>query len=245
MGELRAELVRGAERVVSASAAPSEIIVEPRLRQREEIAEGKALRLQVALDGYRPVVHGATAGGLSVERLLPAGVPLEPGVHRIVAVPLWPDGATVKPRAGHATHATQILRVRGDSATPARARAGATGSAPEPPASTTPALVYSLPRGTYNGAEAADAVVIDFHLLGTTLSEAGHALRVSVIRGAARWATTLHAWRSMRMPKLESGDYSIVLQLEHADGRPLRGSHARVERTITVNRDAPMARQEP
>jgi len=104
---------------------------------------------------------------------------------------------------------------------------------------TDPMLVYSRPKGTYNGS-AADNILVDWYLVNAKLGET-HQLRATVhgpgIEETGRQLTVTE-WRPLALDYLRSGDYTITLELLDAEGNPVPGAWNETTRTITVNREA-------
>lgn len=106
---------------------------------------------------------------------------------------------------------------------------------------TDPMLIYSRPKGTYNGA-AADHVLVDWYLANVELGDGKDQIKATVkgpgLDEAGR-TVTIKEWRPYVLDNLRSGDYTISMQLEDKDGKPVPGAWNSTTRTITVNREAP------
>jgi hypothetical protein len=96
------------------------------------------------------------------------------------------------------------------------------------------------PRGTVNGEQAAERILLDFLPLGVELGKGKSSVVVRVRGDEAAGSTVLDSWHPIHLLDLPSGDFRVELELIGADGRPLPEPHARAGRTITVNRDAPV-----
>lgn len=101
-----------------------------------------------------------------------------------------------------------------------------------------PTLVYSRPKGTYNGAHA-DEIVVDWYLINAELGDKRHSVRVTVTppEGAARTKRATK-WAPLAIVNLPNGETKVKLELLDRDGKLVPGPWNSTERTITVNRDA-------
>jgi len=106
-----------------------------------------------------------------------------------------------------------------------------------------PAVVMFEPRGTLNGASAADSAYVDFLVLGIELGPSAAKLGLSVEGEGMKAGTTLTSAGPVAIQGLPSGDFRVELGLLGADGSALRSARARAARTITVNRDAPLPKK--
>ena len=182
--------------------------------------------VQLCLDDHPPHLVTSLHDLPRLGELVPEDRVLEAGAHRLFAVAVRGNGETVKPteptsRAPYATvrfHLGERGRPEADSAR----------------------IVYSQPRGTFNGQAAADCILVDFYLLGVALGEATWSVQVRVEGRAGSWMTRVHEWQPLWLHGLPSGDYDVSLQLVSPDGVPADVPGGRVERTVTVNRDAPL-----
>jgi hypothetical protein len=180
-------------------------------------------RLQVQLDAHAPREVGP-AGGIALRELIPEEMTFEPGLHSLHAFIVDERGVSLKPAVEHTVlpYATvQFWIGEGD---------GTTSAVSEP------SIVYLLPRGTYNGAAAADSAVLDFYLFNTRLDADEHRVKVDVSSGGRSRQFVLSEWRAWRIAGLPSGDYRVELTLVDASNEPVQSP---VSRVITVNRDAP------
>jgi hypothetical protein len=188
----------------------------------------------LALDTFRPRNVHAPTRGVRLTDLVDEDATLKAGGHELVAMLAHPSGETLKPSA---TSPRPFARVR--------FWVGARDAADAGDAEKSALLVYNLPRGTYNGEAASSAVLLDFYVLGATLGKDGERVRVSVSGDHGVSArTTLSEWRPLIIQELPSGDYAVRLEFVGADGKPVAGRRTAVERTITVNRDAPSGKRE-
>ena len=147
-----------------------------------------------------------------------------------MAIAVRADGVSVKPRGGTSLEPFGAVHFwvgqRGQPALDMKA----------------PMLVYSEPRGTYNGAEAADNVLLDFYLLGAKAGAASPSPSPDVASNSTSSSATGRHAASPACPAATSASSSSLLG---ADEKPLAGPHTRAQRTITVNRDAPVAEGRP
>ncbi len=182
--------------------------------------------VQLSLDDHPPHLVTSLQSIPRLGELVAEDRGLDVGVHRLFAVAVRGNGETVKPAAStsRAPYAT------------VRFHLGERGR----PEVDSPRIVYSQPRGTFNGEAAADSILVDFYLLNITLGEATWGVDVRVDGLAGSWSTRVHQWQPLWLRGLPSGDYAVSLQLVSANGATKNVPGGRVERTITVNRDAPV-----
>jgi hypothetical protein len=183
--------------------------------------------VELALDGFRPRRLETLERPVRLGELVPADQTLQPGEHVLVAIAVRVDGVTVKPGSGSSLEPFGAVHFwvgpRGTPSIDMKA----------------PRLVYSEPRGTYNGARAADDALLDFYLLGADPGAGKGSVRATISGPGVDRRIVMKDWHARRIRGLPSGDYRVELVLLGADDKPLAGRGARVERTITVNRDAP------
>lgn len=186
----------------------------------------------LVLDTFRPRNVHALAPAIRLADLVDEDAELAPGPHELIAVLAHASGETVKPDAGSTRPFDRVRFWVGASAPDA-------GQTLEQPL-----LVYNLPRGTYNGEAASDAVLLDFYVLGSLAAKSPR-VRVSVTGDHdVRAQTLLTEWRPLLVHGLPSGDYTVRLALVDADDQPVPGARTAAERTITLNRDAPVGKRE-
>ena len=95
-----------------------------------------------------------------------------------------------------------------------------------------PALVYSRPKGEYVGEDAA-RVMLDFYLLNVDLSPDGYRV-VATVDGKV--LDTISAWVPHFIEGLEDGKHSIGLSLIDAEGNSVEnGPYGTIEREITIS----------
>ncbi|HEY6562430.1 MAG TPA: hypothetical protein VI072_34415 [Polyangiaceae bacterium] len=186
----------------------------------------------LALDTFRPRNVHALVPPLRLTDLVDEDAELEHGPHQLVAMLARAHGETVKPDAASPRPFASVrfwLETRG---------VVEAGGAEEP------VLVYNLPRGTYNGEAAGQAVLLDFFLIGEALAKDGQRVRVAITGQSTKAETTISEWRPLLIMGLSSGDYSVRLDLVGAHGEPVVAARASAERMITVNLDAPVGKRE-
>ena len=107
---------------------------------------------------------------------------------------------------------------------------------------TDPMLIYSRPKGTYNGA-AADHILVDWYLANVDLPPKGVFKVKANVQGPGfdegGRTFEIDQWRPYYIDYARSGDYTVTLDLVKADGSDVEGPWNHTERKITVNRDAP------
>lgn len=160
---------------------------------------------------------------IKLSSLLDAGETLSEGEHRLVAF------------ASRANHESVKMK---DAIAVVRFWVGKKGKSEWKPKSD-PMLVYSRPKGTYNGS-AADNVLVDWYVVNAKIGET-HKVRATVhgpgIEETGRMVTVTE-WRPLALDYLRNGDYTITLELLDPEGNVAPGAWNRTSRTITVNRDA-------
>jgi hypothetical protein len=183
--------------------------------------------VQLMLDHHPPLLITSLRDPIRLGQLVAEDQELLAGPHRLFAVAVLPGGEMLKPAAprSQAPFATVRFHVR------ERGK----------PAAELPMLVYSRPRGTFNGDAAADSMLVDFFVLGARLGEDAFGVVISITGRQQAWSTRVRRWEPVRVSGLPSGDYQVALQLIGPNGKRTESEGARVQRTITVNRDAPVA----
>jgi hypothetical protein len=149
---------------------------------------------------------------------------LQEGQHVLVAFPSDEAHVAVKPDKGKSGHAVVVFWV--GKAGPGGIRAS------------DPMLVFSRPKGTYNG-EAAGSIVLDWYLLNTELADARSRVRATVTPPAGEpKTTTVTSWAPLSILNLPNGETRVRIELLDKDERAMPGPWNRTERSIIVNRDA-------
>ncbi len=101
-----------------------------------------------------------------------------------------------------------------------------------------PAIIYSRPKGTYSGADA-ERIMLDFYLHNVELSEDGYKARYTIrsadANGEELVSTTLTEWAPAFVTGLESGTYTVQLQLLNAEGEVVPGDFNDTTREIQVD----------
>ena len=102
-----------------------------------------------------------------------------------------------------------------------------------------PMLVYSRPKGTYNGSKA-DHVLVDWYLVNAELGEGKYSIKATVSGPGIEGDRTLKIteWKPYALDNLRNGDYKVSLELDDKDGKAVPGAWNSTTRTITINRDA-------
>jgi hypothetical protein len=188
--------------------------------------------VDVSLDDFVPRRRDSLPASMKLGDLVPEDRELAAGEHLLVATAVAQDGRLVRTpeRRSRAPFAAVVFWV-GERGKPALELEK-------------PFIVYRQPRGTYNGPEAADGVLLDFLVLGGSLGDALGA-RVVVKGAGLSGETLLREPRAMLVRDLPSGDFAVDVMLVGADGKTLAQPAAHAARTITVNRDAPLRGKGP
>lgn len=101
-----------------------------------------------------------------------------------------------------------------------------------------PLLIYSRPKGAYNGADASE-ILLDFYLSNVELGDKKNSVRATVTPSTGEAKTiTITTWQPYTLVNLPNGDTKVKLELLDKDGKAVPGAWNTTERTITVNRDA-------
>ncbi len=95
-----------------------------------------------------------------------------------------------------------------------------------------PTLIYSRPKGEYKGKDT-QAVLLDFFVLNTTLSEEGNKVKAT-INGNEFMITE---WVPHVMKGLPMGEVTIQLELLDASGALIPGPFNKVTRTVTLKEE--------
>jgi hypothetical protein len=183
--------------------------------------DGPHLHLVLDNKPYKPIYDPKDA--IKLGDIAP-GAPLAPGQHVLAAFPSRETHVSVKPDKGKSPHAVAVFWV-------GKAGKGAFAAAD-------PMLIYSRPKGTYNG-PAADAILLDFYLVNVELGEKKHSVRATVtppVGGAAEREIT--TWAPLSIQNLPSGETRVKLELLDKDGKLVPGAWTSTEHRIAVNRDA-------
>ncbi len=95
-------------------------------------------------------------------------------------------------------------------------------------------LFYSRPKGTYTGDDT-KKVLLDFYLWKTEISEEGNYVEVTI----GDFTQKLTEWTPYVIEGLPMGENTIKLELKDRDGNLIEGPYNSVERTITLQEEAP------
>jgi len=161
---------------------------------------------------------------------LAAGEALAEGMHVLVAFPSRANHESVKTKDALAVVPFWVGKK--DTA------AGAKGNDP----TKKPMLIYSRPKGDYNG-EMANHVLVDFQVANVTLAEGKEHVHVTVtgpgidkpVEGnVEKFGTPLY------IDNLQNGTYTLKVELMDAANKLVEGPWNSTTRTIKVDHDAPM-----
>ena len=104
-----------------------------------------------------------------------------------------------------------------------------------------PMLIYSRPKGDYNG-DMANHVLVDFYLANDTLADGKDHVHIAVngpgidkelTADVSKWGTPY------TLDNLQNGSYTLKVDLLGADGQLIAGPWNSTTRTIKINHDAP------
>jgi hypothetical protein len=104
-----------------------------------------------------------------------------------------------------------------------------------------PMLVYSRPKGNYNG-DMANHVLIDFQLVNDTLAEGKDHVHIAVTGEGIADPLTAEVTKfgtPYYLDNLRNGSYTVKLDLVDKDNKPVAGPWNSVSRDIKVDHDAP------
>ena len=183
---------------------------------------GKHVHLILDNNPYKPIYD--TKAPVRLSELVQG--PIGEGEHVLVAFPSRSDHESVKPDKGKAPLAIVAFFV------------GKKGKPTFDPKA--PMMIYSRPKGTYNGPSLTARVLVDFYLHNVKLGqEQTIQLAVSGPGAEALQPLVIKEWKPYLLENLRNGDYGITMQLLDQQGRPVPGDWNKAHRTITINRDAP------
>jgi hypothetical protein len=182
-----------------------------------KIAKGDA-HVHLILDGrpYKPIFDPKEVIKLSD---LTGGETLAPGQHILVAFPSRANHESVKTKGALAVTEFWIDK-KGEKAQDVAK----------------PMLVYSRPKGEYKG-DMANHVLIDFQVVNVTLAPEKNHVHIAVSGPGIEGEKTNDVWKfgpPRFLDNLQSGTYTIKLDLLAADGKPLPGSWNSTSRQITI-----------
>lgn len=95
-----------------------------------------------------------------------------------------------------------------------------------------PTLVYSRPKGDYNGVTETNKVLLDFYLLNTDLSKDGNKVQVTV---NGKQEFTIDKWAPYVLEGLPSGKNTIELELVDKNGKQVEGNFTKEKRDFNLN----------
>ncbi len=174
---------------------------------------------------YKPIYD--TKGPVKLSELA-AGEAIAEGMHVLVAFPSRANHESVKTKG-----ALAVVPFWVGKKDAAAAKNDATKK---------PMLIYSRPKGDYNG-EMANHVLVDFQVANVTLAEGKEHVHVTVsgpgidkpVEGRVeKFGTPLY------IENLQHGAYTLHVELRDAAGKPIEGPWNATTRTIKVDHDAPM-----
>ena len=105
-----------------------------------------------------------------------------------------------------------------------------------------PMLIYSRPKGDYNG-DMANHVLVDFQIANVTLAEGKEHVHVSVTGPGIDKAVEGHVEKfgtPLYIDNLQNGTYTLKVELMDAANKLVEGPWNSTTRTIKVDHDAPM-----
>ncbi|HSC35855.1 MAG TPA: hypothetical protein VLG45_11320 [Thermodesulfobacteriota bacterium] len=102
-----------------------------------------------------------------------------------------------------------------------------------------PAIIYSRPKGTYEGA-GAEMILLDFYLNNVELGPDGYKAKYTIRKKDSTGEVTsiiLTDWAPAYVTGLTTGDYAVKLELLDSDGNTVEGVFNNTEREISVVRE--------
>jgi len=153
-----------------------------------------------------------------------ADAKLGEGQHVIVAFPSRKTHVSVKPEGKQSPLVVIPFWI---------GKAGKDGWKP-----TDPTLVFSRPKGAYEGDMAKD-ILLDWYLVNAELGEGKYSLMATVTppKGEAK-QMKITSWAPYTIANLPDGDTKVKLELLDKEGKPVPGAWNSTERTITVKHEA-------
>jgi hypothetical protein len=102
-----------------------------------------------------------------------------------------------------------------------------------------PMMVFSRPKGTYNGPHA-DHVLVDWYLINAELGDKKMSIKATVqgpgLDESGR-QLVIKEWRPYVLENLRSGEYTISMELDDKDSKAVPGASNSVTRKFVVNRE--------
>jgi len=157
---------------------------------------------------------------------LNGGEALAEGLHVLVAFPSRANHESVKTKGALAVVPFWI---------------GKKGDAKNDPTKK-PMLIYSRPKGDYNG-DMANHVLVDFQVANVTLAEGKEHVHVTVTGPGIEKPVEGHVEKfgaPLYLDNLQNGQYSLKVELRDGSNNLVEGPWNSTTRTINVNHDAPM-----
>ncbi|MBS2015171.1 MAG: hypothetical protein JST00_19930 [Deltaproteobacteria bacterium] len=157
---------------------------------------------------------------------LAAGEALAEGMHVLVAFPSRANHESVKTKGALAVVPFWIGK-KGDAAKDFTKK---------------PMLVYSRPKGDYNG-EMANHVLVDFQVANVTLAEGKEHVHVTVTGPGIDKAVEGHVEKfgtPLYLDNLQNGSYTLKVELMDGANKVIEGPWNSTTRTIKVDHDAAM-----
>jgi hypothetical protein len=161
---------------------------------------------------------------------LPGGDSLAEGEHVLVAFPSRANHESVKTKDALAVIPFYVGKKAAGAYDPKK-----------------PMLVYSRPKGDYNG-DAATHVLVDFQLVNATLGEGKNRVDITVTGPGADNGISARVEKfgtPYYLDNLQNGTYSLKLELVGADGNAVPGPWNSTTREIKINHDAPADTSHP
>lgn len=159
---------------------------------------------------------------------LAGGEPLSEGMHVLVAFPSRANHESVKTK-----DALTVVPFWVGKKDAAAAKNDATKK---------PMLIYSRPKGEYNG-EMANHVLVDFQVANVTLAEGKEHVHVTVTGPGIDKAVEGHVEKfgtPLYLDNLQNGSYTLKVELMDGTNKVIEGPWNSTTRTIKVDHDAPM-----
>lgn len=234
-------LTRGAALPEPAAPTPTVAITAP--TKNQVIPTDKAGQFAVKLDvKHWPTAHGSNHVHLILDDKpyvavfdpktptklaeLAHGEAIGEGLHVLVAFPSRPNHESVKTKGALALVPFWV---------------GKRGSAKEEEFTKKPLLIYSQPKGAYDG-EMANHVLVDFYVANVTLAEGKAHVFVTVTGPGieAPLEAKVDAFGTpLYLDNLQDGSYSVKVELVDGANKVIEGPWNSTTRTITVDREAP------
>jgi hypothetical protein len=171
---------------------------------------------------YKPIYDTKAPIKLSE---LNGGEPLSEGQHVLVAFPSRTNHESVKTKGAFAVTEFYVGKKATDTVDVKK-----------------PMLVYSRPKGEYNG-DNGNHVLVDFYVANVTLAEGKEHVAVSVTGPGLDKPATGNAssfGAPFYLENLQNGAYTLKVELQDKDNKVLPGLWNSTTRTIKINHDAPV-----